>query len=108
MSSDSSLFVCSADLSVGGGLLPQDRGPIQSLGPFPPNCARRVSVRLPVGDGARVERTDPAGVGLFGALVVGRDILYGVAVAASAGAAFAGHISSLHQHFGTYGRFRHC
>ena len=104
----SSSFVCSADLSVGGGLLPQDRGPIQSLGPFPPNCARRVSVRLPVGDGARVERTDPAGVGLFGALVVGRDILYGVAVAASAGAAFAGHISSLHQHFGTYGRFRHC
>ena len=68
----------------------------------------RPSARFPVGDCARVERTDPAGVGLFGALVVGRDILYGVVVAASAGAAFAGHISSLHQHFGTYGRFMHC
>ena len=57
----------------------------------------------------RVVLTDPAGVGLFGAPEVGRDILYGVAVVASrAGAAFAGHISSLHQHFGTYGRFRHC
>ena len=61
-----------------------------------------------MGDVVRVVLTDPAGVGLLGAPEVGRDILYGLAVVASAGAAFAGHISSLCQHFDRHGMHRYC
>ena len=61
-----------------------------------------------MGDVVRVALTDTAGVVLLGAPEVGCDILYGLVVVASAGAAFAGHISSLCQHFDTHGMHRCC
>ena len=77
------------------------------LGPQGPHPQIAVNVDA-VGDVVRVVLTDAAGVVLLGAPEVGRDILYGLAVVASAGAAFAGHISSLRQHFDTHGRLRYC